>query len=102
MLAAQKNKVSYAYWSIWTVTFLYPTSMLSNKLLSTTFLETPSSPLDALRKKNGVKGSPCLKPFFGVNSLVGIPFTSIDTVTDSKQDLIQKIHFSQNLNLSIM
>ena len=98
-LALQKNKVSSTYCSIFTLTFLLLISTLSTKSFSTAILETPASPSTTIRKRNGANGSPCLRPLFGINSLVMLPLTRIHIEAYSRQDVIQEIHFAHNPSL---
>jgi len=77
IFALQKNKVSPIYWNIFTFTDLFPISKVSIKSFSNAVLDTPANPSAAIRKKNGTNRSPCLNPFFEINSLLELPFTRI-------------------------
>jgi len=76
------KRVSFAYESIFTLTSSSPMVTLSNYYFSTAFLTTPAKPSVRIRKINGARGSPCLNPLLGLNSLVGLPLTSIEIDED--------------------
>jgi len=54
-----------------------------------------ASPSAAIMKRKSVIGSPCLIPFEGMNSCVGLPLTNIEMDVELKQFLIQEIHLLQ-------
>jgi len=72
-VVSPKKIVPSAYYNRLTSTFLSPTITPLNKLFSTAFLIRSLSPLTIIVKRKGVKGSPCLRPFSNLNSLVRQP-----------------------------
>jgi len=62
---------------------------------------SPANSSATIRNKKGANRSPYLSPLFSLNSEVGLPFTNIEIVANSKQALIQDIHLLLNPILPI-
>lgn len=89
------KRVSSANWRSETSTSL-PILKPLNKFLRIACLIMPFRPSATIKKRNGAKGSPCLKPLCIGNSSVGLPLTKTEIVADCKHPRIHPIHLSQN------
>ena len=89
----QKNKVSSANCKILNSTSFLPILRPDSRLAFTACLTSPVNPSATTKKRKGASGSPCLNPLLGLNSSVGLPFTSTEIKVLSKQPWIQLIYF---------
>jgi len=87
---------------MWTNTFLSPTLTLPVVVSLLSSLPFQLALQQQLEIKTGIKGSPCLRHFDGINFVVGLPLTNIEIVEDCKFSFIQFIHLLQNLILFII
>lgn len=97
-----KNNVSFSNYKSDTCTSSSPTLYPKNKPIKDVCLINPLSRSATIQNKKGAIKFPCLRPLWVTNYWVGLPLTSIYSITDSKPPLIHLTHLSQNPNFHIM
>jgi hypothetical protein len=78
--ASPIHSVSFAYWRCEITTGFLPTEKPLKISKSTAFLITPLNPSTTNKKRNGARGSPCLRPLCILISGVGDPLEKKKTI----------------------
>ena len=104
IFAEQKKKkmVSSAYCRMLISTPFLPTRSPLYLFTFNAFLIRPVKPSATILNKRGANGSPCLSPFCGVNSAVGLPLIRIDIEAHLPKHENQKVPTNRVICLLIV